>query len=145
MTRSRLALLAVLATVSLVACSRSSDEEQIREVIELSEKAAEAHDTSDMLELLADDYRDNLGNDKSRLQNFLRGYFLTHPKIELLVRIKDIKIETPENARAHIDVTMVGTHASNAESSFTTESESLQIDFKRVDSKWRVVYVDRNR
>ncbi len=140
---------AMLLLRLLAGCSRSTDEEQIRNVIAAAETAAEARNTSDAMELVANDYRDAQGFDKPQLRNFLRGYFITHPKIELLVRVGEIKLETTNSARASIELTLVGTRQSDASSaslagaSLTGEQESLQIDFKRSDSNWRVVRVDR--
>jgi hypothetical protein len=53
--------------------------------------AAEARDASDVLDLVADDYEDAQGFDRAQLRNFLRGYFLAHPKIELLVNIESLE------------------------------------------------------
>ena len=148
MTRSPAIRFACLLAVSLqlTACSRGSDEEQIRGVIDAAEAAAEARDTSDFLKLIADHYRDSEGNDKARLQQFLRGYFITHPKIELLVRIQEIRIETAENARVRIEFALVGTRVEgDASNALTGETESLLIDLKRIDSDWRVVRVARDR
>ncbi|HEY6123752.1 MAG TPA: hypothetical protein VIV63_03810, partial [Steroidobacteraceae bacterium] len=78
--------LTLLVTASLLAAcaAEPSDEERVRSVIESVEEAAEARDTSDVLEHVADNYADARGMDKTQLQGFLRGYFLAHPKLELL-------------------------------------------------------------
>jgi ketosteroid isomerase-like protein len=142
MTLSKLFCILVLAA-SFAACSRSSDEEQIRALIEAAEVAVEARDTSDVMEHIADDYRDDMGNDKDQLQTFLRGYLLMHPKIELIISIKEVKLETDNRAYADITVAMLGTKGLDNQSSLTADSQSLRVNLKRVDSKWRVSYVDR--
>ena len=53
-----------------------------------------------MLEFVADDYEDANGFDRTQLQNFLRGYFLAHPKIELLVNIESLEFPADGLAQA---------------------------------------------
>jgi hypothetical protein len=92
-------LTTLIASALLLACAaRSSDEEQVRALIDDMETAAEARDASDVLDLVADDYQDAQGFDRAQLRNFLRGYFLAHPKIELLVDIESL--EFPPTAGA---------------------------------------------
>lgn len=141
-------LVIALVCVFVAACSRTSDEEQIRAVIDAAEQAAEARDTSDAMALIADDYRDAQGLDKTQLRSYLRGYFIAHPKIELLVHIGDVKVETATTARVHVEFALVGTQVAaqpgNADrTSLAGESESLLIEFKRIDNEWRVSRVDR--
>ena len=80
-----------LAVISLGACgSRSSDDDKVRALFADAETAAEERDASDVLEFVADDYEDGNGFDKSQLRDFLRGYFLANPKVELLVKVDDL-------------------------------------------------------
>jgi ketosteroid isomerase-like protein len=137
-------LVALLALSFAIACSHSSDEEQIRAIIDSAEKAVEARDTSAVMELIAADYRDGQGFDKTQLRSFLRGYFITHPKIELIVRIADIKLETANSARVRVEFAMVGTQLGNADRvSLAGESESQLVELRRLDGEWRITRVDR--
>lgn len=131
--------------VALAACARTSDEEQIRAVIASAEKAAEARDTSDVMAIVAEDFRDGQGLDKQQLQNFLRGYFITHPKIELVVRIGDIHLETASRARVQLELIMVGTVGTAGDSALTGNTESLEVDFRKIDGKWLAVRMERKR
>jgi hypothetical protein len=126
-------------------CSKTSDEEQVRAVIAAGEAAAEARDASDAMKLVADDYSDNNGLNKSQLEQYLRGYFLLHPKIELITRIGEIKFETANRARVQVEVTMVGTQRQGEGSSLAGDFDSLLIDLQRRDSKWLVTRVVRSR
>jgi RNase adaptor protein for sRNA GlmZ degradation len=81
----------ILAASLLGGCgAKTSDEEQVRALIDAVEIAAEDRDASDVLTHVADNYIDSAGLDKTQLQNFLRGYFLAHPKLELLVTIESL-------------------------------------------------------
>src|ERR1044072_1979021 len=95
--RSMKFLTVFAAVIFLCACgARTSDEQQVRELIAAVENSAEARDSSDVLAWVADDYTDAQGFDKSQLQDFLRGYFLSHPKVELLANVERSEEHTTE-------------------------------------------------
>lgn len=124
------------ATILLAACgARSSDEEKLHALIDAVEAAAEARDSSDVLEHVASNYSDSRGLDKTQLRNFLRGYFLANPKIELLVSVADLEIPVPGLARARVTVTSV----------LAGDREVLQVEFRQEGGQWRVVRADRAR
>jgi len=138
-------VLLAACSLAIVGCSDSSDEEQVRAVIAAGEAAAESRDASDAMKLVADDYKDDQGNDKQQLTQFLRGYLLMHPKIELLVNVGEIEFETPTRARVRLDVAMVGTQGSGAQNSLTGDYDSLQVELRKRDSEWLVSRVERVR
>ena len=129
-------LAVLIAAGSLIACgARSSDEQQVRDLIASVESAAENRDASDVLEFVADDYDDANGLDRMQLQNFLRGYFLAHPRIELLVNIEQLEFPAEGLARARIAVT-----------NLTLENPDhvrLKVEFRRQGGEWRVRRADR--
>jgi ketosteroid isomerase-like protein len=131
--------LAVIFSVTLLAScgSRSSDEERVRALLERAEEAVEARDTSDVLELVADDYADSQGLDKMQLQNFLRGYFLTHPKIELIVDIDALEFPADGLAQADVTITSLATGG--------PDRQKLRVEFRRAAGEWRVARADRAR
>jgi len=130
------ASLILVAAILLAACSaKSSDEQQVRELVASAEKAAEARDTADVLELVADDYSDAQGFDKPALQNFLRVYFLQHPKIELLVSIEKLEFPVPGLAQAQISVATVGVGDANL--------QHLNVELRKSGADWRVSRADR--
>jgi hypothetical protein len=131
--------LTLLITASLLgACgTKSSDEEQVRALIASVEEAAESRDTSDVLARVAPDYSDSRGLDKSQLQDFLRGYFLSHPKIELLVNIESLEFPADGLARARVGI------ASVALDSLGGDSVTLDVELRRPQGDWRVTRADR--
>ncbi len=130
-------LTALTLVTLLAACgTRSSDEEQVRAVVEEMEKAAEARDTSDVLEHIAANYTDAQGFDRAQLQQFLRGYFLAHPKLELLVTIDSLEFPAEGLAQAEITVTSVALDADRAR---------FRVEFRREGSAWQVSRADRLR
>jgi len=127
-----------IASALLIACAaRSSDEQQLRELIDDMETAAEARDASDVLDLVADDYEDAQGFDRAQLRNFLRGYFLAHPKIELLVDIESLEFPADGLAQAEITVTSLALD--------DPDHARLKVEFRREGSDWKVRRADRVR
>ena len=130
------ASLILLATILLAACgAKTSDEQQVRALIDEVETAAEARDASDVLEHVADDYADSRGLDKTQLQDFLRGYFLAHPKLELAVNIESLEFPVDGLAQAVISVTTVELT--------DPDLQRLKVEFRRSGSAWQVARADR--
>ena len=130
---------AVTSTViSLSACgARTSDEQKVRELFTSAETAAEQRDASDVLDLVADDYEDANGFDKAQLRDFLRGYFLVNPKIELLVNVESL--EFPADGIAHAELTVTRVSLSDP------QQLHLEVELRRSDGDWRVKRADRMR
>jgi hypothetical protein len=130
---------AVLITVCFLgACSSgSSDEQQVRELVAGMEAAAEARDASDVLAFVSDDYGDAQGFDKSQLRNFLHGYLLVHPKLEVLVNISRLEFPAAGLAQAELSVSTVELN--------DPDHASFKVEFRRVDGDWRLSRADRVR
>jgi len=130
------ASLILLAAILLSACgSATSDEQQVRALIEEIESAAESRDASDVLEHVSPDYADSDGLDRTQLQNFLRGYFLAHPRLELAVNIESLEFPVDGLAQAVITVTTV---------ELTDPNRSrLKVEFRRSGGDWQVTRADR--
>jgi hypothetical protein len=136
-TASRIFVAAMFATtILLAACgTKTSDEEQVRALIDAIEAAAEARDTSDVLDHVADDYTDSGGFDKNQLRNFLRGYFLAHPKLELLVNIESLEFPVDGLAQAVVTVATVALE--------DPDLQRLKVELRRTGSRWRIARADR--
>lgn len=121
---------------TFTACAeRSSDEQQVRDVFARVEKAAEARDTSDVLEHVAAAYSDERGLDKTRLQTFLRGYFLANPKVEVMVDIESLELPVPGLAQVRVDLVVLP----------AGDRTKLDVELRRQDGDWQVVRADRAR
>jgi len=122
--------------IFLCGCSaRTSDEEKVRAAITSMENAAEARDTSDVLAWVAEDYADSQVLSRAELANFLRGYFLAHPKIELMVSVENLQFPADGLAQAQINVTRLGLG--------DTDRASFKVEFRRSGDEWRVSRADR--
>src|SRR4051812_22283061 len=126
----------VACSLALIACApRSTDEEQVRELFTNAEAAAEDRDASDVLAFVADDYADAEGFDKTQLGQFLRGYLLAHPKLELLVTIDSLGFPADDLARAVVTVTAIELA--------DPQRERFAIELRRRHGEWRIVRADR--
>jgi hypothetical protein len=141
-TRSRIfsAVLALALTV-FSGCTSSTAEQQVRAVLDAAAIAIEARDTSDTLALLADDYKDSQGYDKLQVRQYLRAYFVSHPKIELIVNVGAIEFETKNLAQVRIDAVIVGTQGADA--SINADAPAFKVELRRDSSAWRITRVDR--
>ena len=125
-----------IVAILLAACgAKSTDEEQVRALIASVETAAEARDASDVLEHVADDYSDSSGLDKHTLPNFLRGYFLSHPRLELLVDIESLEFPVDGLARAVVGIATVELGDPGM--------RRLKVEFRREGGQWLVARADR--
>jgi len=126
----------LITATFLAACAADpSDEDRVRAVIDSVEAAAEARDASDVLEHVADNYTDSRGMDKAQVRDFLRGYFLIHPKLELLVTIESMEFPVDGLAQAVVTITTV---------EFTDpDLQRLKVEFRRAGAEWQVVRADR--
>ena len=132
--------LTVLITASfLAACAtKSSDEEKVRALFKSMEEAAEARDTRDVLDFVAPDYSDAQGFDKSQLQDFLRGYFLSHPKLELLVNVESLEFPVAGLAHARLSIASV-----SFDQPGNSDALTLDVELRKPSGDWQVVRADR--
>ena len=70
-----------------------SPEERVRELISLGEKAAEDRSIHFFVDGIADAFEGRDGSGKRELVRLLRGYFLRHQAIHLLVKIQSVVSE----------------------------------------------------
>lgn len=126
----------ILAATLLAACgAKTSDEEKVRALIDALEIAAESRDASDVLEHVADDYTDSSGLDKRELTNFLRGYFLSHPSLELVVNVESLEFPVDGLAQAVVSIATVELGDPGM--------RRLKVEFRREGGEWRVARADR--
>ncbi len=126
--------LLITATLLAACAAEPSDEDRIHAIIDGVEAAAEARDASDVLEHVADSYTDSRGVDKAQLRVFLRGYFLAHPKLELLVTVESLEFPVDGLAQAVVTITTVD---------FTDpDRQRVKVEFRRSGDTWQVVRAD---
>ena len=133
--------------VALVAsCSKEeSAEQQVRAVIAHAEERAEERDVSDLAALVSADYSDERGFDKKQLTSYLRGWFVLHPSVNLLVRIDSLEFPAENLARAEVTVGMLGRRGTAESWDLAAELETLEVELLDEGGEWRVIRADRRR
>ncbi len=92
----------------LTACGSEDPNTELRELIERTEVAAEERDTGHFRALVSDRYIDVRGNDRERLIDIVRGYFLTHQSLEVVTRIESIVLSGADAAEVTLLAGMLG-------------------------------------
>ena len=141
MIRRAILLLSALAVAS---CGGdTSPEAQVRAVVAEAEAAAEARDASALLDLVADDYRDDRGNGAEEIRRYVRGYLVAHQSIHLLVRIEELELKATDLARLRATVAMVGREAESAAAwDLAADVHEFDVTLAREDGEWRVTRAD---
>lgn len=101
-------LLVMMLSAALAACGTPPDdpEAQIRALLAGAEQAAEAGSTGDLLDYIADDYRDAADRDRQKLGLQLRAYFYRYPEPGLLTRVENIRFPYRDFAQVTLVVAM---------------------------------------
>lgn len=125
----------------LAACSSpATPEQQVRAVIESGEAAAEARDLSGMLEHVATSFRDDQGRGREELKQYLRGYLLTHPKVEVITRVVSIEFPYRDYARVQLTVGTLGRDAAGAGAfDLAGDVNEITLELALEGDEWRVV------
>ena len=135
-----------VVAVALASCStEESAEQRVRAVIAHAEERAEARDVGDLAALVSADYSDARGFDKKQLTNYLRGWFVLHPSVNLLVRIESVEFPANNLARAEITVGMLGRRGTAESWDLAAELQRLEVELLDEDGEWRVIRADRRR
>ncbi len=112
--------------------------------MDAAESSAEARSSSDLRDLVADDYADAAGRNAADIRNLLHAWLIAHPSINLLTRIESIELEGTELARVQVTVGMLGREASGeSDWALAADIERLDIRLARDGSDWRVIGATR--
>ncbi|NHA15701.1 hypothetical protein [Thioalkalivibrio sp. XN279] len=105
---ARAALL--LAALAMTACGGPAPdpEGRLRAAIAAAEEAAEAGEHAVLAALVARDYADASGRDRTRMVLTIRGLLMRYPRLELIVSVREIELLSPQLARVRLDILTAG-------------------------------------
>jgi hypothetical protein len=106
------------------------------------EVAAEARDVGDLLEHLADNYRDAQGQDRQQAALYARGYFMANQSVHLLTRIDSLEFPAADEARVKLQVGMAGRGAATAQGELSADLHDFDLVLVREGGEWKVSYAD---
>ena len=138
----------VLAAFAVLAggCSAEDPATVIEQLIEATEVAGEARDTGHFRGLIADSYADARGNDRERLINLIRGYFLAHQSIDVFTRIETVELSGEDAAEI---VVLAGILARQPGEGLLTGFDGrlyrLELELVENDGDWQVIGAEWER
>lgn len=139
--RCRAAFLAQLGLIILGAagCGSSEGPElELERLIADAEAAAEARDTGHFRGLISHDYLDTRGNTRDDLIGWLRAYFLTHGKVEVVVRVEAMDIRRNEAATVALGVLSLGVGGGRF-AGLAGDIERIEVELVRERGEWRII------
>lgn len=125
----------------ITACSDDvTPESQVRSFIQTATEAAENRDALDLKELIAKDYSDDHGLNKTNLVRMAAGYFLRNRNIHLLTRIHSIDFPIQNQAKVTVYVAMAGHPVSAIDSLTTLRAQLYRFDLQLIhrEAKWLI-------
>jgi len=92
----------------LSGCATDDPEAALRELVDSAEQAAEARDTGYFRDLIGASFVDNRGNDRGRVIDWLRAYFLANQRIEVVTRLQSIELRGSDAAEVVVLAGVLG-------------------------------------
>lgn len=129
-----------LICVLLAGCGggpEAGPEEALRAWVDTAEAAAEDKDRQGLLDLIAENYADSRGNDRSQVGNLLRFYFLRHKSIGFVSNINDIEIMGDTAALVSLTVVGAGTNANAL--GVNADAYNFELELENTDDEWMLI------
>lgn len=127
-----------LLLAALLGCGAppATPEQEVRAALAALEAAAEAGDAGAFTELVSADYQDPYGHDREKLRAFVAFQLMRSGRgRELIVRVRDVRIEPSDPARAAVTLA-VGLAGAGAR--LGAEVYAVDMDLAREADAWRV-------
>ena len=133
--------LGLSAMISVLgACSAEDPEAVLEGLVADAAMAAESRQTSFFRDLIAESYVDARGNDRARMIELIRGYFLTNQSIDVFTRVESVELSGTDAAEV---VVLAGLLARRPEEGllegFDGSLYRLELELVETDGEWRVI------
>lgn len=131
--------LAGVVIMLLSACGGPSTgpEEQLREWVSRGVMAAENGERRALVGMISPAYADARGNDRDRIENIFRVYFLRMNTIELLTAIEEINVIGDSAAEMLLTVGMAGTHDGTL--GFSADAYRFSLELEKDGDDWALI------
>ena len=124
----------------LTACGAADPASELRDLIESTEMAAEERRTSHFRALLSESYTDARGNDRERMIDIVRGYFLTHQSLNVITRIESIELIGADVAEVSLVAGVLGQRAgASLLGGLEGQLYDLELELVRDGGDWRII------
>lgn len=124
----------------LSACATEDPESALAQLIESAEVAAESRDTSFFRGAIAESYVDSRGNDRERIVNLIRGYFVTNQHIDVVARMQSVELHGSDAAEVVVLAGILGRRPGEGVLQ-GLDGRLYRLDLELVESggAWRVI------
>jgi hypothetical protein len=139
--KAALALLLAAALASVACGQAATPEDEVRAVLGALEAAAEAGDAGAFGDFVSAAYQDPYGHDREKLRAFVAFHVMLRSRgREVIVRVRDVRIEPGEPARAAVTlaVGLAGGGSARGPGGLGAEVYAVDMDLLREDDAWRV-------
>jgi hypothetical protein len=135
---SRIAAVLLLAAPLGCGAPAPTPEQEVRAALAALEAAAQAGDAGAFADLVSADYQDPYGHDREKLRAFVAFHVMLRSRgREVIVRVRDVRIETGDPGRAAVTLA-VG--LAGAGSRLGAEVYAVDVDLAREGDAWRVAW-----
>ena len=132
---ARLAL--ALALVATACAEPETPEARVRAALGAIETAAEEGDVGAFRELVSEAYRDDYGNDKQQLADYVRFHVLRNPRgREVILRVRNLQLTSATTASVVAHAGFAGA----GQSALRADAYALDLDLALEDDAWRVTW-----
>lgn len=131
------------AALVLAGCGEapSDPEVEIRAAIAAAEAAAEAGEFELLADRVSRDYADRDGRERPRMLLMIRGMLMRYPRLEIIVTLREVRVLSPELARARLDVLSAGA----GRGGLSADAFPLELSLRRERGQWRVTRAEWGR
>ncbi len=124
----------------LTACESADPTSELQQLIESIEIAAEQRDSGYFRGLLSDRYTDTRGNDRERLIDTIRGYFLTHQSIEIVTWIRSIALKGTDAAEVSLLAGLLDQRAGESSlSGYGGRLYDIELELVEKSGDWQII------
>lgn len=121
-------------------CSAEDPATVIEQLIQETEVAVESRDTGHFRGLIADSYIDARGNDRERLINLIRGYFLANQSIDVLSRIETVELRGEDAAEIVVLAGLLARRpGAGLLEGFDGRLYRLELELVENDGDWQII------
>jgi len=132
-------MLALGAMIATGGCGGDvpSDEDALRQWVSDAEQHAEEKDRAALMDMVAERYADQRGNDKKALGNMFRVLFLRQNTIALLTTINEIHVDAGSAAQLGVTVGMAGTSGNVL--GLSADAYRFDLELEKSSDQWLLI------
>jgi hypothetical protein len=124
----------------LSACAAEDPESALVQLVDAAERAAESRDTGFFRDYVADSYADSRGNDRARIIDLIRGYFLVNQNIEVVTRIESVDLVGRDAAEIVVLAGILGRRPGEGIlQGFDGRLYRLELELVEAGGNWQVI------